>query len=319
MIPKEGEQQKNQLIRNMRLDGRVNASPYGDLTRPPLSEKALNRSLVRPGSLWRDITVVAETGSTNADLAAAADAGAAEGAVLVAEVQLSGRGRLDRSWVAPPRSGLMFSVLLRPVVDPQRLGWLPLLTGVAVASAVRRMTARAREGDFGAPTGDVAVDARLKWPNDVLVGERKLAGILAERVGTPAGGAVVVGVGLNVSLRADELPVPTATSLTLEDAAFTDREPLLRAILRELDLWYGAWCAAGGDPDAAGPATGGLRQAYEELCATLGRPVRVQLPAGRTIDGMAGGIDAAGCLLVRTADREQAISAGDVVHVRTGG
>ena len=294
MIPKEGEQQKNQVTSNMRLDGRVNASPYGDLARPPLREKALNRALVRPGSLWRDLTVVAETGSTNADLAAAAEGGAAEGAVL------------------------LFSVLLRPEVDPQRLGWLPLLTGVAVASAVRRMTARAREGDFGAPAGDVAVDARLKWPNDVLVGERKLAGILAERVVTPAGGAVVVGVGLNVSLRADELPVPTATSLVLEDAAFTDREPLLRAILRELDLWYGAWRAADGDPDA-GPATGGLRQAYEELCTTLGRPVRVQLPAGTTIDGVAAGIDAAGCLLVRTAGGERAVSAGDVVHVRPGG
>jgi BirA family transcriptional regulator, biotin operon repressor / biotin---[acetyl-CoA-carboxylase] ligase len=215
---------------------------------------------------------------------------------------------------------LMFSVLLRADVEPQRLGWLPLLTGVAVASAVRRMTARARNGDFGEPTGEVAVDARLKWPNDVLVGDRKLGGILTERVGTPAGSAVVVGVGLNVSLRADELPVPTATSLALEHAAFTDREPLLRAILRELDRRYAAWRAVGGNPDATGPGgvAGGLRRAYEELCATLGRSVHVQVPGGRVVDGTALGIDATGCLVVRTGDGDEAINAGDVVHVRSG-
>ncbi|MGH3389421.1 MAG: biotin--[acetyl-CoA-carboxylase] ligase [Actinomadura sp.] len=298
----------------------MTTSPYGDLARPPLSEKSLNRLLVRPGSLWHDITVVPETGSTNADLATAAKAGVAEGAVLVAEEQLAGRGRLGRTWAAPPRSGLMFSVLLRADVDPQRLGWLPLLTGVAVASAVRRMTARARDGDFGEPTGEVAVDARLKWPNDVLVGDRKLAGILTERVGTPAGSAVVVGVGLNVSLRADELPVPTATSLALEHAAFTDREPLLRAILRELDRRYAAWRDVGGDPDATGPGgdAGGLRRAYEELCATLGRSVHVQVPGGRVVDGTAHGIDATGRLVVRTGDGDEAINAGDVVHVRSG-
>jgi BirA family transcriptional regulator, biotin operon repressor / biotin---[acetyl-CoA-carboxylase] ligase len=310
MIPKEGDEQKNQVGRDMGLDGGVSTSPYGDLARPPLSEKALRRLLVRPGSLWQDVTVVPETGSTNADLATAAKAGAPEGTVLIAEAQLSGRGRLGRDWSAPPRSGLLFSVLLRPPVEPQRLGWLPLLTGVAVVAAVRRMTARARAGDFGEPTGDVAVDARLKWPNDVLVDERKLAGILAERVGTPSGDAVVMGVGLNVSLRAEELPVPAATSLVLEDAAFTDREPLLRAILRELDGRYAAWCAVGGDPE------GGLRADYEDLCDTLGRPVRVQLPGSEAIDGTADGIDSTGCLVVRTSEGDRAISAGDVVHVR---
>lgn len=133
--------------------------------------------------------MVPQTGSTNADLLEAARAGAAEGLVLVAEEQTAGRGRLGRTWSAPAGAALTFSVLLRPAgVPPTRLGWLPLLTGVAVAAAVR------------AETG---VPASLKWPNDVLVGERKLAGILAEAHSD----AVVVGVGLNVTLSRAELPV----------------------------------------------------------------------------------------------------------------
>ncbi|WP_315987202.1 biotin--[acetyl-CoA-carboxylase] ligase [Actinomadura sp. HBU206391] len=304
----------------------MSTSPYGDLTRPPLSEKALRRVLVRPESLWHDVRVVPETGSTNADLARAAMEGAAEGTVMIAEAQTAGRGRLGRQWAAPPRSALTFSVLLRPSVPITHQGWVPLLTGVAVAAAVRRMTARAKAGDFGEATGEQSVDARLKWPNDVMVGERKLAGILAER----ADHGIVVGVGLNVSLRADELPVRTATSLTLENAAFSDREPLLRAILRELETWYTAWQAVGGDADADGPGgypdvtglpagrLGGLRGTYRSLCATLGRDVHVDLPADEAVDGTADDIDAMGRLLVRTAEGEHALSAGDVVHVRPG-
>src|SRR5690606_18841144 len=203
----------------------VTESPYTDLDRPPLSAAALQRALVRPGSLWSSVTVVARTGSTNADLAEAARQGAAEGTVLVAEVQSAGRGRLGRTWTAPPRAGLTFSVLLRPTVRPARQGWLMLLAGLAAASAIRRIA---------------QVDVRLKWPNDLLVGERKLGGVLAERVD----GAVVVGIGINVTLRPDELPVEQATSLAIEKAACTDRDPLLRAILRELESHYRDWTEA---------------------------------------------------------------------------
>src|SRR4051794_20233578 len=125
----------------------MSESPYSDLDRPPLDERALGRALIRPGGLWREITVVEATGSTNADLAAAAGEGAPEGAVLVAEAQTAGRGRLGRSWEAPPRAGLAFSVLLRPAVPVARLTWLPLLTGVAVAAAVGRLTERAAGRD----------------------------------------------------------------------------------------------------------------------------------------------------------------------------
>src|ERR1700685_1569293 len=136
--------------------------------RAALDVAVLRRAAVRPGGLWRAVEVLASTGSTNADLLARAVAGAPEGVVLAAEEQTAGRGRMGRSWQSPPRAALTFSLLLRPApVAPARRGWLPLLTGTAVAGAVRTVA---------------AVDARLKWPNDVLVGEAKLGGILAEAV-----------------------------------------------------------------------------------------------------------------------------------------
>ncbi|RVX47383.1 BirA family biotin operon repressor/biotin-[acetyl-CoA-carboxylase] ligase [Nonomuraea polychroma] len=268
---------------------------YSDLDRPPLSEAALNRALVRPGGLWTGVTVVDSTGSTNADLAKAASEGAAEGAVLVAEEQLAGRGRLGRAWTAPPRSGLTFSILLRPQVPVTAQGWLPLLYGVAAASAVRRLA---------------EVDVLLKWPNDLLIGERKLAGVLAER----ADDAVVIGMGLNVSLKAEELPVETATSLAIEEAACLDRDPLLRAVLREVESHYREWTAAGGDADASG-----LHSAYLAASATIGRLVRVELPNGQVLIGQATGVDTFGHLQVAAEDQRHTLSAGDVVHVRIAG
>lgn len=266
-------------------------SPWTDLERPPLRERELQRALVRGGGLWRDVVVLPETGSSNADVAARS--GEAEGLVVVAEAQTAGRGRLDRTWTAPPRSGLFLSVLLKPVDVPvQRWGWLPLLAGVAAARAVSRAG---------------GIDVRLKWPNDLLVGERKLAGILAER----AGEGVVVGMGLNVTLAEDELPVPTATSLALAGSVTTDRDPLLRALLREFEDWYVRWRAAGGDARASG-----LLAAYSDTCATIGRRVRVQLPAGRTLVGTATGIDDDGRLVVAGPDGPEPVGAGDVVHVR---
>ncbi|MFI0486351.1 biotin--[acetyl-CoA-carboxylase] ligase [Actinomadura sp. 9N215] len=285
-------------------------SPYGDLDRPPLHEAALERALVQDGGLWREVRVVAETGSTNADLAERARDGAPEGTVLVTELQTAGRGRLGRAWTAPSRSGLTFSMLLRPPVPVPMLGWASLLTGVAVATAVRRMTAWSqREERFldAGEGGDVAVDVRLKWPNDLLVGDRKLAGILVEKVDD----ALVVGVGLNVGLRKDELPVETATSLAIEGAPLSDRSPLLRAILRGFATWYREWTALGGDPE-----TSGLRTAYKDLCATLGREVRVELPGDERVNGTAEDIDGAGRLVVAGPAGDNAISAGDVVHVR---
>jgi BirA family biotin operon repressor/biotin-[acetyl-CoA-carboxylase] ligase len=265
----------------------------------------VSAGLVRPGGLWREVRAVAETGSSNADLLAAAGAGAAEGTVLVAEAQTAGRGRLGRRWASPPRAGLTFSVLLRPDGVPAALlGWLPLLAGVAAVASVRAVA---------------AVDATLKWPNDVLVGERKLGGILAERTGT----AVVIGIGINVwQARADLPPDAAATSLALAagagaagpaDAGPGLRERLLAALLDELGRWYESWRdqASPGDAD-----TCGLRQEYIRRCATLGREVTVTMPGTAPVTGAATGVDAAGRLEVRTAGGLVAVTAGDVVHVR---
>lgn len=268
-------------------------SPYTDLDRPPLSQAALTRAVVRPGGLWSHLTVVDRTGSTNADLAQAVRDGAREGAVLIAELQLAGRGRLGRVWTAPARSGLTFSLLLRPPVPVARQGWVTLLVALAAASAVSRVA---------------EVDVRLKWPNDLLVGERKLAGVLAERVED----AIVVGMGLNVSVRAEEVPVTTATSLAIEGAEHTDRDPLIRAVLREIETFYREWVTAGGDADACG-----LRAAYIAMSATVGQEVRVELPGERVLSGVATAVDGSGHLVVHADGVDHTLGAGDVVHVRS--
>ncbi|MFD6666010.1 biotin--[acetyl-CoA-carboxylase] ligase [Micromonospora chalcea] len=287
-------------------------SPYTDLDRPPLSAARLRRALVAPNGPWRRLELLAETGSTNADAVAAARAGEPEGLVVVAERQTSGRGRRGRVWQSPPRAGLATSVLLRPgEADAERgwapvpvtgYGWLPLLAGVALVEAVRLLA---------------ELDARLKWPNDLLVDGAKCAGVLAEAVpgenDRPPG--IVVGVGLNVTLRADELPEnPTglpATSLQLAGATATDRDPLLRALLRSLADWYERWRDGGGDAEASG-----LREAYLAGCATIGRQVRVLLPDGSEAHGTATGVDADGQLLVETDAGTLRLAAGDVLHLR---
>ena len=129
------------------------SSRWSDLDRPALDGPALAAALVRHSTLWRSLEVVESVGSTNAELVAAAERDATEGTVLVAEHQEAGRGRLDRVWTSPPRAGLTLSVLLRPDVPAARRGWLPLLTGVALAEAVGEVT---------------GVLTSLKWPNDLL-------------------------------------------------------------------------------------------------------------------------------------------------------
>ncbi|AEH08534.1 MULTISPECIES: biotin--[acetyl-CoA-carboxylase] ligase [Protofrankia] len=239
------------------------------------------------------VRVVQETGSTNADLVAAAKTGAGEGLVLVAEHQWAGRGRLDRSWASPSGAGLTFSVLLRPAVPAGALGWLPLVTGLSLASTLREFA--------GIPAG-------LKWPNDVLVAGEKLAGILAEAVpdrdrsGTVA---VIVGIGLNVDNDVDELP-PGATSVALrqrqESRPLVGRGELLIELLRGLVRVYRRWLA---EPTATAAA-------YRSVCDTLGQRVRVELPDGSVVTGTATDVDDHGRLVVDG----RAFAAGDVVHLR---
>ncbi|GAB1643085.1 biotin--[acetyl-CoA-carboxylase] ligase [Krasilnikovia sp. MM14-A1259] len=286
------------------------ASPYADLERPPLVARSLERGLLTPGGFWRRLDLRDETDSTNADVAAAARAGEPEGLIVVAEQQLAGRGRRGRDWVSPPRAGLTVSVLLRPgasvpargwsPVPPRAYGWLTLLAAEALRATVEKLA---------------GLDAVVKWPNDLLVrtsaGEAKCAGILAEIVDD----AVVLGIGLNVTTRPGELPdTPTglpATSLQAAGAEMTDRDPLLRSLLRGLAQWYEGWRDTDGDAEMCG-----LLAAYRNGCATVGRPVRVLLPAGDEIAGQVVTVDPDGQLVIRTADAERRVSAGDVVHVR---
>ena len=322
------------------------ASRWQDLSRPPLRQTPLRRALTDgPDPAWRLLDLVEETGSTNAELARRARAGEAEGVVLVADHQTSGRGRRDRTWTAPPRASLTFSVLLTPAehgVPAERWSWLTLLAGIAVTDAL---------------VHTCGLPAVLKWPNDVLVpvaelgsaardAEKfKLAGLLAEVV-RPAssasvasagsagsvGSAVVLGIGINITQDVDELPVPSATSLKLAGSATIDRDTVLRSVLRALADRYRDWIAVDGDPRA------GLAAVYRERCDTIGRPVRVHLPDGSLLDGLAEGVDDEGRLLVRPqsppasgaspglgsaglgpvgADLPvRALSAGDVVHIR---
>ena len=270
---------------------------WSDLDRPPLDEARL-RSLLRVGesnSWWRELRVVETTASTNKDLVAAATEGAPEASVLVAEHQRAGRGRLGRGWDAPARSALTLSLLVRPDVPAARWPWLPLLAGVVTAETVRSTT---------------DLDATLKWPNDVLVGERKLAGVLVERVDTPAGLAAVLGIGVNVTNTRAELPVPTATSLALERARSTDRHVLLLELLRTLEAIYQEWVRDNGDPAA------GLHASYVRRCSTLGQEVRVELPDGAELTGRAESVDGTGRLVVATSTGRQPLGAGEVVHVR---
>jgi BirA family biotin operon repressor/biotin-[acetyl-CoA-carboxylase] ligase len=247
------------------------------------------------GGPWTAIEVVQQTGSTNTDLLARAAAGAPEGLVLVAEEQTSGRGRLGRSWVSPPGAALTFSVLLRPAaLPPARRPWLPLLAGTSVALAVRALTGLA---------------ARVKWPNDVLIADAKLAGILAEG----AGDAVVIGIGVNIVTSPGELPAGPgglrATSL-LASGAPAEREAVLTEILRALGERYERLRH---DPD---PQRSGLLAEYLGLSATIGQGVRVEFPGGATLAGEAVGIDDDGRLLVRAGEGERAVAAGDVIHLR---
>ncbi len=238
---------------------------------------------------WR-IDLVEETGSTNADLLARAAAGEdIDGAVLIAESQTAGRGRLGRTWSTPPRSQIALSVGVGVgAVPSDAWGWLPLLTGVAVVDAVAEVA---------------GVTAGLKWPNDVLVGTGKLAGILAE-VAAPEP-VVVVGLGLNVS----EAPDPGATSLSMLGAPTVDRTGLAEAILRHLAARVADWRTAKG-ADAA------LAADYRARSVTIGQRVRATLPGDRAVEGVAADVDDLGRLRIDTGGELVTVSAGDITHLR---
>jgi BirA family biotin operon repressor/biotin-[acetyl-CoA-carboxylase] ligase len=245
--------------------------------RTPLVEAALQGVA---GPQWT-VRLYAEADSTNA-LAAAELEG---NLVVVADHQQAGRGRLDREWVTPAGAALTFSVVLDPGVDIEWWPVVPLVTGYAVARAL---------GGF----------ATLKWPNDVLVDGLKVCGILVERPATPPL-RVVIGIGINVDQTADELPVPSATSLTMAGHP-VDRTRLFGDVLGSLRSSLGHFAR---HPDL-------FMNQYRDRSASLGQDVRVELPGDRTVEGRVVDFDDHGRLLLRTDDETVSLSAGDVVHLR---
>jgi BirA family biotin operon repressor/biotin-[acetyl-CoA-carboxylase] ligase len=233
------------------------------------------------------------TGSTNADLMELARAGRTPAwTVLVAGHQQGGRGRLGRSWDAPPGTSLLVSVVL-PLPAVTDAGLPPLAAGVAMADAVRSAC---------------RVDAVCKWPNDLMVGDRKLAGILAE--GTVLGETferLVVGAGVNLTQTVDELPGPLATSVRLEGGR-PDAGGLLVSYLSGLVATY----------RPLEPGFGrAVLDAYRARCDTVGRDVRVAVSGRSVVEGIAEGVDEHGALLIRTSSGLVTVSSGEVVHLRT--
>lgn len=248
--------------------------------------------------VWR-----AESESTNTELVREAGADPAQWphfSVLLTDTQLSGRARLDRTWASAPGSGLAISVLIRPQFPVESYGWIALLAGIAMTEAVAAVLAE---------SGLEPERAALKWPNDVLVDGKKICGTLAEITGERA---VVIGAGLNTEMSAEQLPVAHATSLAVLGARVTP-DAIVSLYLSRFRELYDGLVAAGGDAVASG-----LAARVTARCDTLGRDVRVEMPAGRTLLGRAEGIDPGGRLIVRdaTSGESAPIAAGDITHLR---
>jgi BirA family biotin operon repressor/biotin-[acetyl-CoA-carboxylase] ligase len=234
-----------------------------------------------------------QTGSTNRDLLAKAE-GLPEFYVLTTDFQTAGKGRMDRSWEANPGSSVMASVLLRPsFTESSGIGWLSLMTALAISQAI----------------SELGPSPKIKWPNDVLVADKKLSGILAEASADLS--CVVVGFGINVNQTKAQLPVETATSLFIETGRSSDRDQLLAAVIKNLKKLYQELSAAGGDAQASG-----LGDAILKISATVGQQVSVEFPDGGKAFGKAQDIDAVGRLVVETSSETLTVSAGDVLHLR---
>jgi BirA family transcriptional regulator, biotin operon repressor / biotin---[acetyl-CoA-carboxylase] ligase len=252
-----------------------------DKPSPPLNPALISEKISR---YWR-VSVVEVTGSTQDDLSQSVKKDATRsGTLLIANFQSSGRGRLDRTFSAPPSSALTLSFYLTPHLDRAEWSFLPLLTGLSAISSLKNL--------------DAGLRVSLKWPNDLLVNGRKLGGILVEATSD----GVVIGIGVNVAMAQDQLPTKDATSLLLEDFACLDRNLIAVELLNVFHDLYERW-QAGED----------MRHLYRENCETLGMTIRVELPNAPPATGKATDISRTGELIMESGLR---VSVGDIVHLR---
>ncbi len=240
----------------------------------------------------RRVIYVEETDSTNRQAADLGEKGGEEGTVLIADRQSAGKGRLGRSWASPAGVNLYASVLLRPPLPPHRAAQLTFFPAVAVARAITEVS---------------GLSARVKWPNDILLGGRKVAGLLNEmRAEAERIHFIVLGIGVNLNMRRDQFPSDLrypATSVALETGSPVNRLAFTRALLRHLDRLYDDYLLRGVAP---------VLREWESLCDLMGEKVAVDL-SGRSLVGTATGLDDDGALLLRLSDgRVERVLAGDV-------
>jgi BirA family biotin operon repressor/biotin-[acetyl-CoA-carboxylase] ligase len=283
-----------------RLGYEIEASPhlgYRLLSTPDvLHADDLLTCLGRTRVVGRDIRVFQETTSTNDVVEKLARDGVKEGAVVFAESQTKGRGRMGRKWLSPPGKGLWCSVLLRPELRPQETTQLT----IAAATALRR-----------AIQSETGLSPEIKWPNDILIRGRKVAGVLTELSAEPDRVKhVILGIGVNVNLSPGEFPADLrrqATSLRAEAGRLVSRPELAMAVLRALDDDYARV--------RAGQFTA-VADEWEEHCATLGQPVVIRI-GGRCVRGQAEALDDDGALLLRSEHGHlERIIGGDVTVER---
>lgn len=222
------------------------------------------------------------TASTQSDLVALVMAGDARaGDVIAAEYQSGGRGRLKRTFDAPKSSALLFSLYIEPQRNREDWGWIPLIAGVSVAQILSEF------------------NAQVKWPNDILIDNKKVSGLITEVIGN----GVVIGIGINVAMRPSELPVPKATSLFIESARSLNRNQLLPDLLKVFETNFMNW-DSGRDE---------IKATYSQMSATIGRKVRVEYPDGQIESAIAVAISGRGELVLDTGAHVQA---ADIVHLR---
>ena len=252
-----------------------------EVLRTPLDEAEIN-SRVTP--YWR-VSVVELTGSTQNDLLQLVESNnALDGQVIATEFQSNGRGRLDRTFEAPAQSALLFSFYIKPRNQRSEWGFIPLIAGLSLVRAIT--------------TIDTAMNVSLKWPNDLIINEKKCAGIIAQTTNE----GIVIGIGLNVSMTPNELPVSTATSLAIEGSTITDRNLLLSHLLNTFAELFEAW-EEGSE----------LLDEYASASSTIGKKVRIELPGGENLEATVARISHTGELVL---DDGRHVSAGDVIHLR---